>query len=119
MTLGPALVMLALLDRTKLSAESPLIVFGRVPLFYFIVHLYISHVLAFPLAYLVYGKAGFLFRPAPSMGGSAQLYPAGYGYNLGVVYVLWILVVVLLYPLCRWFAQLKARRRDLWITSYL
>jgi uncharacterized membrane protein len=120
MTLGPALLLLAGLDRinTYLRRANPLMVFGRVPLFYFMLHLYLIHLLAFPLALFRYGRAGFLFTPAPSMGGAANVYPADYGYSLGVVYLLWILVVILLYPLCLWFARLKERRKDWWL-SYL
>jgi uncharacterized membrane protein len=118
MTLGPALLLLAALDRVTLRRTNPLMVFGRVPLFYFIVHFFVSHLLAIPLALLRYGRAAFLFTPAPSMGGAANIYPADYGYGLGVVYVLWIAVVVLLYPMCLWFARLKERRQDWWL-SYL
>jgi uncharacterized membrane protein len=118
MTLGPALLLLAGLERVKLAIANPLIVFGRVPLFYFIVHLYLIHLLAIPLALFRYGQAAFLFTPAPSMGGAANVYPADYGYGLGVVYILWIAVVVLLYALCLWFSRLKERRRDWWL-SYL
>jgi len=45
-------------------------------------------------------------------------FPDGYGYDLWVVYAVWIVVILLLYPLCRWFAELKQRRRDWWL-SYL
>jgi uncharacterized membrane protein len=116
MTLGPAILLLAWLDRIKLAAANPLIVFGRVPLFYFIVHLYIIHALAIPLAWLRYGNASFVLNPLPSLGGSAKLYPSDYGYELWVVYVLWIAVVALLYLLCLWFARLKARRSDWWLS---
>jgi uncharacterized membrane protein len=118
MTLGPALLLLAALDRVTLQRSNPLIVFGRVPLFYFIVHLFVIHFLAIPLALFRYGRAAFLFTPAPDMGGAANIYPADYGNGLGVVYVLWIAVVVLLYPACLWFARLKERRHDSWL-SYL
>jgi len=118
MTLGPALLLLAWFDRLEWKPANPLIVFGRVPLFYFVLHLYLAHLIAFPLAWIRYGHAGFLFTPAPSMGGSADVYPAGYGYSLGAVYVLWLVVVVLLYPVCLWFARLKERRRDWWL-SYI
>jgi uncharacterized membrane protein len=88
MTLGPALILLSLFDRLHFSESNPLIVFGRVPLFYFLLHLYILHTLA-------------LFWPTP---------------NLGVVYLWWIAVVIALYPLCLWFARLKSRRRDWWLS---
>jgi uncharacterized membrane protein len=118
MTMGPALLLLAWLGRSTLKPANPLLVFGRVPLFFFIAHLYLAHILAIPLAFFRYGRVGFLFTPAPSMGGSAEIYPSDYGYGLGVVYVLWIAVVVLLYPVCLWFARLKERRKDWWL-SYL
>jgi uncharacterized membrane protein len=120
MTLGPALLLLAYFDRRPLSAANPLIVFGRVPLFYFIAHFYAIHCLALLMAWLRYGQPAFtfMFHPLPSMGGPQQLFPAGFGYSLLTVYLVWIVVVVSLYPLCRWFAQVKATRRNWWL-SYL
>jgi hypothetical protein len=52
------------------------------------------------------------------MGGPGPLFPPDFGYPLSVTYAVWIVVVILLYPLCKWFAGLKARRRDWWL-SYL
>jgi hypothetical protein len=118
MTLGPAILLLAWLDRIKFSAANPLIVFGRVPLFYFVVHLFVIHGLTIPMAFLRYGKADFMLNPLPSMGGPMKLFPPGFGYDLWVVYAIWIAVVALLYPLCLWFARLKERRTDWWL-SYL
>lgn len=118
MTLGPAILLLSWLERFKLTPTNPLIVFGRVPLFYFLVHLFVIHTLAIPLALVRYGKTAFLLNPLPSMGGASNLYPPDYGYDLWVVYALWITVVALLYPLCLWFARLKERRSDWWL-SYL
>jgi len=118
MTLGPALVAMAWLDRKQLSAANPVIVFGRVPFFFFAVHLALIHVLAILLGLIRYGKTSFLLLPAPSMGSMRNLFPPDYGYSLWVVYAVWIAVIVMLYPLCRWFAGLKQRRRDWWL-SYL
>lgn len=118
MTLGPALLLMAWFERMKPKAANPLIVFGRVPLFYFLVHLFVIHGLTIPLALLRYGRASFLFYAFPSLGGPMKLYPPDYGYGLGVVYVVWIAVVAALYPLCLWFARVKERRRDWWL-SYL
>jgi hypothetical protein len=50
------------------------------------------------------------------MGGPATLFPEGFGYPLRLTYVVWIAIVVLLYPLCRWFAGFKARRRGWWLS---
>lgn len=115
MTLGPAILLLAGLERFRLTGVHPVMVFGRVPLFFFVLHLYLIHVLAIPLALIRYGHAAFLRNPLPSLGGDPQLYPADYGYHLWVVYVLWALVIVLLYPLCFWFSQLKERRTYRWL----
>jgi len=114
MTLGPAFLLLAWLDGRKLSPKNPLLVFGRVPLFYFLVHLFVIHALVVPFALLRYRQAGFVFGPGPS----PSTYPAGYGYSLGTVYAVWLGVVVLLYPACRWFGRLKSRRSDGWL-AYL
>jgi uncharacterized membrane protein len=118
MTLGPALLLLACLDRGAFTRNHPLIVFGRVPLFYFLVHFFAIHALTFPFAFLRYGRADFLGNPVPSMGGDAQLYPPDFGYPLWVVYAVWVGVVILLYPLCLWFARLKQRRNDWWLSYF-
>lgn len=118
MTLGPALLGLRALERWKMELPNPLIVFGRVPLTFFVAHFFALHLLAFPLAWAMYGKAGFLFEMAPSFGGAPGGYPAGYGFDLPVVYGIWVGMVVALYPASLWFARVKARRRDWWL-SYL
>jgi uncharacterized membrane protein len=118
MTLGPALLFLGLVDRVRLSERHPFIVFGRVPLFYFVLHIPLIHALAIGLTWLRYGSAPFLFLPPPTLGTPRELFPPNYGWELWVTYALWLVVVVALYPVCRWFARLRARRRDWWL-SYL
>ena len=123
MTLGPALLLLAWFDRlqfssTGLSGYNPLLVFGRVPLLYFLLHFLLIHVLTIPFAYLRYGRIAFLLDPLPSFGGPGERYPSDFGYDLGVVYGVWVLVVALMYPLCLWFSRLKERRHDWWL-SYI
>jgi uncharacterized membrane protein len=120
MTLGPAILVLAYFDKLKFKDTNPVMVFGRVPMFYFVLHFYLIHALAVLAAFLRYGgsAATFIFSPPPSFGGPANLFPADFGYRLWVVYAVWILVLALLYPLCRWFAKVKATRRDWWL-SYL
>ncbi|HZQ68505.1 MAG TPA: heparan-alpha-glucosaminide N-acetyltransferase domain-containing protein [Terriglobales bacterium] len=116
MTMGPALLLLAWFDRLTFSRGNPLIVFGRVPFFYFVVHFYLIHLLTFPLALVHYRRAAFLLQPLPSVGGSADLYPPNYGYGLWTVYAVWAVVVIVMYPVCRWFAELKRRRYEWWLT---
>src|SRR3954468_3143089 len=102
MTLGPAFILMALLERVRFSDNHPLIVFGRVPLFYFVAHLAVAHMFAILLGTTRYGWKSFLLLPAPSMGSPAELFPPNYGYDLWAVYAVWIAVVAMLYPVCRW-----------------
>ena len=118
MTMGPALVALGCLERVRLRDWNPVLVFGRVPLFYYLLHLYVLHAIALVMAYIRYGNGSFLFNPVPTMGRPQQPFPSDYGYALWAVYLIWFLVVALAYPACLWYARLKARRRDWWL-SYL
>ncbi len=122
-TLGPALVVLSWLDRVVVGERHPLLVFGRVPLFYYVLHWYSIHLVAIGLAWIRYGRFDFMFWPPPSLLPPAILpplvaYPADYGYDLWVVYVIWAAIVAGLYPLCRWFAGVKARHKSVWL-SYI
>ena len=118
MTLGPAIAMLGWIDRVRASDNNPLIVFGRVPLFYFVLHLPLIHAIQILMTWMKYGAAPFLFLPPPTLGTARTAFPADYGWSLGVTYLVWIAVVLLMYPICLWFARLKARRRSWWL-SYL
>ena len=117
MTLGPAFLLLAWFDRRQIHATHPLAVFGRVPLFYFVLHFYLAHAAAVLLAFVTYGAAAwsFVFHPLPSMGGPRALFPADFGYPLWAAYVVWAVVVLVSYPACQWFATFKARHRTWWI----
>jgi len=113
MTLGPAIAVLPLLERWKGGAARFITVFGRVPLFYYVLHLFLIHALAVAAAEITTGDAGFLFSNTfPGMG------PDAYGFSLPVVYLVWVVVIGILYFPCRWFADLKRRRKDPWL-SYL
>lgn len=112
MTLGPSLLLLAWLDRGTPRILRFLLVFGRVPLFYYLLHLPILHGLAVVMSWIEFGRADWLYGKTP---GPA---PAGAGYSLPMVYLVWLVVVALLFPICRWFAELKRRRREGWL-SYL
>jgi uncharacterized membrane protein len=118
MTLGPALVALGLLDRVRLSPANPLVVFGRTPFFYFLGHMALAHLAEVLLTWFRYGNVSFVFTLPPALGGSMKLLPPGFGFDLWVVYAVWLAVVIAMYPLCLWFAGLKQRRSDWWL-SYL
>ncbi len=112
MTLGPAVILLALFERVDSMAARWFTTYGRVPFLFYVVHLPLLHVLAVLLAWFTLGDVGWMF------GSFVPNKPAGYGLSLFGIYVVWISVLLMLYPLCRWFAALKARRHDWWL-SYL
>lgn len=119
MTLGPAIAFLGLVDGARRSDRDPLLVFGRVPLFFFVLHIPLIHLLAVGLTALRHGAdAPFLWLPPPTLGTPRDQFPADYGWGLWVVYAVWALVVVLAYPLCRWFAGLKQRRAARWLSYF-
>ena len=106
MTLGPAIVILALFERQAAHQLRFLQVFGRTPLFFYLLHLYLIHLLALAVAVIDSGPVSALIG-----GGiwSPDL-PKDYGYDLGVVYILWLMVVLMMYPLCHGFEVFKARK---------
>ena len=114
MTLGPAFIVLAFLDRGTPRVLQPILVFGRVPLFYYLLHLPLIHGLAVLAAYARFGHADWLIGSPFNW----EIAPPGCSFSLPVIYLIWIGVVLLLYPVCRWFAGVKRRRRDAWL-SYL
>ncbi|HTZ96814.1 MAG TPA: heparan-alpha-glucosaminide N-acetyltransferase domain-containing protein [Terriglobales bacterium] len=117
MTLGPSLMALAWLDKlgTKNSWTRILQVFGRVPLFYYVSHLYLIHVLAVWTALLLHQPAAWLLY------GAFYLHPIppGYGHGLPFIYAIWCLTVALLYYPCRWFMNVKREHPQVWWLSYL
>ena len=119
MTLGPALLLLSWLDRVRVAEFHPLRVFGRVPMFYYLLHFYIVHGLAVVLAGLQYGDWKLMLRVPPSLSGAFPPgFPQDYGYSLATTYVIWLGIVGALYVPCRWYMQVKQRSRAAW-TSYL
>jgi uncharacterized membrane protein len=115
MTIGPSLLLLAWLDNKTISGMAkPVLVFGRVPLFFYVLHLYLIHALAVVVALIANQPYQWLLTGAFWFNAT----PEGYGYNLPGVYALWALAVVILYFPCRWFMRLKQRRTDWWL-SYL
>jgi uncharacterized membrane protein len=117
MTLGPAMVFLWSVDRGTPRVLRPALVIGKVPLFYFVLHFSLIHLLAVATCYVQYGSAHWMFE-SPDLAHYPFSAPPGWGFSLPVVYLTWAFVVVAMYPLCRWFAALKQRRSDAWL-SYL
>jgi uncharacterized membrane protein len=114
MTIGPSLVLLASLDRDRApKSASVFLTFGRVPMLFYVLHLYLIHWLAILVAVLLRQPTRWLFH-----GAIFSDTPPGYGHGLPFVYLMWLVVVAILYFPCRWFAGLKQRRKDWWL-SYL
>ncbi len=117
MTLGPGLIAWSSLDRLTFRQRNPLIVFGRVPFFYFVVHFFLIHALLVLMSWGRYGNAAFsfIFNPVPSFGGPAHVFPPDFGFRLSALYLVWIVVLGLLYPLCVWFGKVKSRSNYWWL----
>jgi uncharacterized membrane protein len=116
MTMGPTLIFLSAFETAKHSLTKPFLVFGKVPFFFYIVHLYVVHALA--ILMLVYKGRSWdeyiLSAQAISSGSLSR-----FGLGLEAVYLIWILVIVLLYPLCRWYQKYKESHPSKWWLSYL
>jgi uncharacterized membrane protein len=98
-TLGPALIFLAWIDEARGALASFFATFGRVPFFYYVTHIYLIHALAVVTAFAMTG----VLTTTPEM-----------NFDLRGVYIIWLLVILLLYPICRWFAYLKQTGNGWW-----
>jgi len=115
-TLGPAFLFLANSEKLKGSISQFFITFGRVPFFYYILHIYLIHILAMIAAELT----GFGWQNM-ILSDWVVAIPAlkGYGFSLPIVYLVWIMVIVTLYPLCKKFDRYKQAHKEKWWLSYL
>lgn len=112
MTIGPALIILSLLENVNNKISSVLITYGRVPFLYYVLHFYLIHffcvIAFFASGYgtneIIDPNLPFLFRPVK------------FGFDLWVVYVVWLLVVVILYRPCKWFNQYRATHKQWWLS---
>jgi hypothetical protein len=115
-TLGGTLLFLANAEKLKGKLVDFFCVFGRVPFFYYIIHIYLIHIIAALAAYYT----GFGWHALATPGfitGVPEL--KGYGFNLVTVYLIWIAVVLILYPICKTFDSYKQAHKEKWWLSYL
>jgi uncharacterized membrane protein len=112
MTLGPALVFLALMEKPLGRWAQPLLHFGRVPMFFYILHLLLIHLLATIAIIITEGD----WHDTIIRNGFKYFHPQ---FSLGVVYLVWIAVILMLYPLCKWYDEYKMNNKDKWWLSYL
>jgi len=115
-TLGPALILLGLLDgaKAKYGLSRILLVYGRVPLFYYVLHIYLLNIMSILVSYAFHQPRWY----GTIIGDFAQK-PMGYGHGLPFIYAMWILAVAILYLPCRRFMEFRARHRDWAWLSYL
>lgn len=119
MVVGPSLILFSVVDKFGASERfdrwaKPIVVFGRVPLFFYVLHLYAIHFAAILLAKLSHQPVGWLWKGGFWM----NEVPEGYGHGLPMVYLTWLVVIVVLYFPCAWFAEYKRRHKAWWL-SYL
>ena len=118
MTLGPSIIFLAIAEKPLGWLGKKIMIVGRVPLFFYILHLFLIHLLAI-------GAVVWSGRPWTDMifigNANARDSPwlAGYGFSLGITYLVWITVVLALYPLCKWYDNYKQAHKEKWWLSYL
>jgi len=114
-TLGPSLIFLALIEGMRNRFTDFVKIYGRVPFFYYVLHFFIIHALTVFAFYFIEGlgskdivdpQSFFFFRPV------------NFGYNLWVVYAVWIGVILIIYPICKWYNNYKSTHRYWWL-SYL
>lgn len=116
MTLGPMLLFMAVADYLPVKFTGWLRTFGRVPLFFYLLHIPLIHALALAVSLVRTPSATWwLFTNHPML---PPPQPAGYVWSLSLLYAVWAIAILCLYFPCRWYADLKARSRSRWL-SYL
>ncbi len=116
MTIGPSLIFLSLIENISNRVVSFFVTFGRVPFFFYVIHIYVIHL--FAMVGTIY--AGRSWRDYILTGKSFLSESlSNFGFDLYVVYLIWILVVALLFPWCKWYNKYKAANRQKWWLKYL
>jgi len=111
-TLGVAFLFLANTENVRGKVVNFFCTFGRVPFFYYIIHLYLIHIVA--MIFAQFSGFGWQAMILPEW-----FIPQGFGFAIWVVYVVWIGIVVLMYPICKWFDTYKQAHKEKWWLSYL
>ena len=115
-TLGPAFLFLRWIEPIKTKVTDVLLVFGRVPFFYYVIHIGVIHIAAM-IGLILTGKDWRLMILDNETMSTGAL--QGYGYSLFIVYLVWIGIVALLYPICLKYMKYKLANKDKWWLSYL
>lgn len=113
-TLGLAILLLYFLEKSEIRYFKPLIILGQQPLFFYVIHFWLIHITAILFALSRYGITPFTFS---QLGISWK--PKAFGYDLPIVYLIWLLMTVILYIICERFAKYKKKHRGKWWLNYL
>ena len=116
-TVGPALLFLRWSDASTPRFLRPALTIGRVPMFYFLAHVLVIHLIATVAAIARYGSAAIATQ-SPTLDKYPMTQPPDWPASLPVVYATWVLALLILFPLCRWYARYKATHSSPWL-SYL
>jgi uncharacterized membrane protein len=115
-TIGPTLIFLVLAEKLNGGIFDRLITIGRVPMFFYVAHIFAIHIAAVIAAMITgYNFSDMVIDVFVTRQPELQ----GYGFNLFVVYLVWLIIVLILYPICSWFNKYKSNNRDKWWLSYL
>jgi hypothetical protein len=93
----------------------PILHFGRVPMFFYLAHIYLIHLIATLGMVLI----GLDWKETIITSGLRNFHPDGFGFSLAVVYLVWVAVILILYPLCKWYDKYKTGHKEKWWLSYL
>ena len=116
-TIGISILFLGLIDKVKNGFTNIMVVYGRTAFFYYIAHLYLIHLI---YTILFFARGHSMQDAIASMQNLPFLFVIpGEGYGLGTVYLVWIVVVILLYPVCKWYDNYKTNHKEKWWLSYL
>jgi len=113
MTLGPMIALIPFLESAAGAFSRAIAMFGRVPFFFYVLHIPLIHAFALIVSKIRLGYVSpWLFTNHP-MGNPEP--PDGYTWSLPLLYLVWAIAIALLYFACRWFADVKAKRTDWWL----
>jgi uncharacterized membrane protein len=113
-TLGAALIVLALTENLQTRLTKIFTVYGNVPFFYYVLHFYLIHI----ITVILFFASGYTTSQISDPNSPFLFRPSSFGFNLGVVYLLWLFVIIVLYFPCKWFSQYKKTHNQWWL-SYL
>ena len=116
MTIGPALLFMAWVGNTQTRLTKIISVYGRVPFFYYILHFYLIHAVSM-IFFFIRGHS--FAEGMRNTGANPNFLIPGEGYSLAVVYLIWLVIVISLYPLCKWYDNYKTNHKEKWWLSYL